>query len=604
MLTDNAAAVSANTRLLELSKTYTALAGQSNQTVAQVQDTAVAFTQLSDQAKANGLAVQAVGNALVFTVGKMAEATPAQVAYANSMTDANRGSVDFVTVNGKVTATLQSIADIARNDTIPAIQDVTVTAAQAGVSIGQGGQAALQAGENFDVSGVKVTNFKEATQAVNTTLQGLQTAANNADQGVLALSGDAGHFYTLTQVGTSTIITFTDGLNNEATALGKVASAAKAAAGSIASLDSAMQAENSLQSNLEGTGVAGGTQSLAQLSSIFNPFNNATGGPEGVQSNFAPGTNSAFGINESPLQQYQDQMSQQAAALIQQGYTIQSIALAISQAESTYSSTIDTSVLVQKSATTATTASTAATTAATTATTALASATTTAAAAQATSVQAITGFTLTLTKTAANQAQDSADASTAYGALDDALNTALLSYADLSTAQQQSIEQNLQSAAAGGMTATALTALATQLVTATQSTTTLASSTTAAATAIAAAGTTVSNAAVAVAAAAVAVVQGVSGSNALATGITSSQALSLGALTLTPGVSGTNGQVNPDGSPILGPGGTAANPQAGALTLNVNMNGGMMVGNNGMQQFTQMMMPLVVSALRQAGAKV
>jgi len=49
---------------------------------------------------------------------------------------------------------------------------------------------------------------------------------------------------------------------------------------------------------------------------------------------------------------------------------------------------------------------------------------------------------------------------------------------------------------------------------------------------------------------------------------------------------------------------SSASGSTPALTLNVNLNGGMVVGNSGMQQFTQMMMPNVVTALRQAGAKV
>jgi len=49
---------------------------------------------------------------------------------------------------------------------------------------------------------------------------------------------------------------------------------------------------------------------------------------------------------------------------------------------------------------------------------------------------------------------------------------------------------------------------------------------------------------------------------------------------------------------------SSASGSTPALTLNVNLNGGMLVGTGGMQQFTQLMMPQMVTALRQAGAKV
>ena len=67
---------------------------------------------------------------------------------------------------------------------------------------------------------------------------------------------------------------------------------------------------------------------------------------------------------------------------------------------------------------------------------------------------------------------------------------------------------------------------------------------------------------------------------------------------------GANGVVNSDGSAVQGPGSTAANPLAGNLTLNMNLNGGTVVGNNGMTQLTQMIQQSVVTMLRQAGAKV
>lgn len=238
---------------------------------------------------------------------------------------------------------------------------------------------------------------------------------------------------------------------------------------------------------------------------------------------------------------------------------------------------------------------TAATTAAT-ATTALATAATTAAAAVDTTV---------------------ATSTDAYAALNDALSAAGDMYSELSDAQAQSITQQLETSVASGTTVTELNTLAKQLIaadlptavagTATAATTaatalgTVAVASTAAATTIAAASTTVSNAAVATAATALQVLAAVPGANAQTGTLMSSSGVNLGALTLAPSASGSNALVA-----TLTPGTGQSTPlnNSAPLQLTVNLNGGIVVGQNGMTQLTQMIMPQVTTLLRQAGAKV
>ena len=154
------------------------------------------------------------------------------------------------------------------------------------------------------------------------------------------------------------------------------------------------------------------------------------------------------------------------------------------------------------------------------------------------------------------------------------------------------IAADLPTAVAG--TATAATTAATALGT-------VAVASTAAATTIAAASTTVSNAAVATAATALQVLAAVPGANAQTGTLMSSSGVNLGALTLAPSASGSNALVA-----TLTPGTGQSTPlnNSAPLQLTVNLNGGIVVGQNGMTQLTQMIMPQVTTLLRQAGAKV
>ena len=153
-------------------------------------------------------------------------------------------------------------------------------------------------------------------------------------------------------------------------------------------------------------------------------------------------------------------------------------------------------------------------------------------------------------------------------------------------------------AAAADPAATTITGLATTTAAAAA---TLATATTAAATTISQATTAVSNAAVAAASTALAVAQAASGATAQSGEIINSAGLNVGSLTLGPSAAGGNALVA-----TITPGTGQSTPfnNSQPLQLVVNLNGGMVVGQNGMTQLTQMIMPQVTTLLRQAGAKV
>ncbi len=153
-------------------------------------------------------------------------------------------------------------------------------------------------------------------------------------------------------------------------------------------------------------------------------------------------------------------------------------------------------------------------------------------------------------------------------------------------------------AVAAAPAATTITGLATTTAAAAA---TLATATTAAATTISQATTAVSNAAVAAASTALAVAQAASGATAQSGEIINSAGLNVGSLTLGPSAAGGNALVA-----TITPGTGQSTPfnNSQPLQLVVNLNGGMVVGQNGMTQLTQMIMPQVTTLLRQAGAKV
>ena len=505
--------------------------------------------------------------------------------------EASAMGISITNVGGSYQVTAQKIT--------PAIQSVIdmitkwMTAAGLNVSVQQQGFKVVTDATTGIVSYIgSVEQATGAVQAHAAAHTALKIAVQATGEAFVGVTGQLGDYIVTTQSGDSTIISFTDDLNDSVAALNDVATAAEGAASAVDDLDQSMGGLGG-GSGGGGGGGGGGASQIAGIASFMKMFGatmdsvTAALGEAGYVSQGGSGYNS--NQNYESVSDYNASITALAAQL-----------------NLTTTTTLDqfgnelTALGPPIKSTTAAATSTAA--AVTTLGTAAAAA-------------------ATATADSTTQMATSADA---YGDLNDALQAAGLSYSDLTDAQQQEIEQQLQAAQATGATQQALQSMATSLVQATQGTGSLATgasdatagvsnlgtSATEAATTISDAAAGISNAAVDLShtvTQAAAVIQNLAPPSAGPTGasLTTSGPT---VVTTSPGtqvyVGGANGVVNSDGSAVQGPGSTAANPLAGNLTLSFNMNGGMVVGSSGMQQFTQMMMPMVVTALRQAGAKV
>ncbi len=200
----NVAGQNAMSNLTGEAAVWQGLAGTVGKTATQMVEMNTAFAAVQKDAAAVGLAVQQVGQSLVFTVANAATATPAMQALAQQMTDSTSAGVDWVNINGKLVATMQ------------AVTDATVKQATAdGVLVQAGDQVRSVQGflnQDFGAGVVVLSGLTQATNAHATALRNDAQAAAQAKQAQI----DLGSTY---QTVTSSATNFTNAAKNQVAAL-------------------------------------------------------------------------------------------------------------------------------------------------------------------------------------------------------------------------------------------------------------------------------------------------------------------------------------------------------------------------------------------------
>jgi hypothetical protein len=159
------------TALQNVITTYEGLKNQSIQTAASIEASAAAFKTVQTDAAALGLSVTQVGTGLVFAAANAATATPAINALAQQLTQAATQGLDLVTVNGKLTPTMESLQ--------------AAMTATAGAGANANGMISKVV-QTADGGTVTVLSFADAhnklAAGANNAAQGLGNAANAALQ--------------------------------------------------------------------------------------------------------------------------------------------------------------------------------------------------------------------------------------------------------------------------------------------------------------------------------------------------------------------------------------------------------------------------------------